>query len=207
MKREHILAILFFSGLWGISEAVLGDTLYRGDVPYASVPLTVIAFIVMSFAGVYFPQKGTATVIAACAMLYKFLNAPFFACHLLGILLTGVCYDLFFSIFAIKNRSLCVAAATYLSYALFALMITYAFRYDYWVQAGFIGVLRHIGISGSIAALGCAALVPLSFRLAERLKANFTTPFSLRLQLAPGSVSAVTIGLWVFSIAVYFLNH
>jgi hypothetical protein len=29
----------------------------------------------------------------------------------------------------------------------------------------------------------------------------------LRLQLAPGSVSAVTIGLWVFSIAAYFLHY
>lgn len=207
MKKEHILGILFFSGLWGISEAVLGDALYRADMPYASVPLTVIGFVVMSFATVYFPQKGTATVIAACAMLYKFLNAPFFACHLLGIFLTGVCYDLFFSVFAVRNRSLSAAAATYLSYASFALMITYAFRYDYWVQAGFTGVLRHIEISGSIAALGCAVLVPLSFRLAEQLKAHFATPFRLRLQLAPGSVSAVTIGLWVFGIAVYFLNY
>jgi hypothetical protein len=203
MKKEHILGILFFSGLWGISEAVLGDALYRGDVPYASVPLTVIGFVVMSFATVYLPQKGTATVIAACAMLYKFLNAPFFACHLLGIFLTGVCYDLFFGVFAVKNRSLSAAAATYLSHVLFALMITYAFRYDYWAQAGFIGVLRHTGISGSIAALGCAVLVPLSFRLAERLKANFATPFKLRLRLAPGSVSAVTIGLWGFGIMAY----
>jgi hypothetical protein len=203
MKKELILGILFFSGLWGISEAVLGDALYRGDVPYASVPLTVIGFVIMSFARVYFPQKGTATVIAACAMLYKFLNAPFFACHLLGILLMGVCYDLFFSVFTIRNRSLSAAAATYLSYASFALMITYAFRYDYWVQSGLAGVLRHIGISGSIAALGCAALVPLSFRLAERLKAHFATPFRLRLQLASGSVSAVTIGLWVFGIMAY----
>ena len=207
MKKEHILGILFFSGLWGISEAVLGDALYRADVPYASVPLTITGFVIMTFARVYFPQKGTVTVIAACAMLYKFLNVPFFACHLLGIFLMGVSYDLFFSVFTIKNRSLSAAAATYLSYALFALMITYAFRYEYWAQAGFAGVLRHIGISGSIAALGCAVLVPLSFRLAEQLRAHFATPFRLRLQLAPGSVSAVAIGLWIFRIAGYFLNH
>jgi hypothetical protein len=207
MKKEYILGILFFSGLWGISEAILGDALYRAQVPYASVPLTVIGFVIMTFASVYFPQKGTATAIAAFAMVYKFLNAPFFPCHLLGIFLTGVCFDLFFSVFAIRSRLLCAAAATYLSYALFALMITYAFRYDYWTQAGFAGVLRYIGISGSMAALGCAVFVPLSFRLAERLKANFATPFRLRLQLAPGSVSAVTIGLWVFSIAAYFLHY
>jgi hypothetical protein len=204
MKKEYILAILFFGALWGISEAVLGDALYRADVPYASVPLTIIGFVIMAFGTVYFPQrKGTATLIAACAMLYKFLNAPFFACHLLGILLMGLCYDLFFSILPTKNRSLSAVAATYLNYALFALMITYAFRYDYWLQAGFAKVLRHITISGSIAALGCAVLVPLSFRLGERLKANLAMPFRLRLQLAPGSVSVVTIGLWVFSLMAY----
>jgi len=95
MKKEHILGILFFAGLWGISEAVLGDALYSGNIPYASVPLTIIGFVLMAGARVYFPQIGTATLVAGCAMLYKFLNAPFFACHLLGILLTGMCYDLF----------------------------------------------------------------------------------------------------------------
>ena len=203
MKKDYILGVLFFGGLWGISEAALGGALYRAGIDYASVPLTIIGFIVMTMARVYFPQTGTATFVAACAMLYKFLNVPFFVCHLLGILMTGLCYDLFFSVFKIKSQSLSAAAATYLSYTLFGLMITYVFQYEHWVRAGFLGVLRHIGISGTMAALGCAILVPASFRLTERLKANFATPFNLRLQLVPGSVLAVTIGLWVFRIAVY----
>jgi len=203
MKKEHILGVLFFSGLWGISEAVLGGAMYRADALYASVPLTIIGFIVMTIAKVYFPQIGIATLIAACAMLYKFLNVPFFACHLLGILLMGICYDLFFSVFKIKNRSLSAAAAVYLNYALFALLITYVFRYEHWMQAGFAGVLRHIIISGSMAALGCAVLVPSCFRLGERLKANLVTPFNLRLQWVPGGVLAATIGLWAFSLTAY----
>ena len=203
MKKEYILGILFFGGLWGISEAVLGDALYSGNVPYASVPLTVIGFVLMAAARVYFPQTGTATFVAACAMLYKFLNAPFFACHLLGILLTGACYDLFVCVFKIKNRSLSTGAAVYLSYTLFALMITYVFRYEHWVQAGFVGVLRHIAISGSMAALACAILVPASLRLGMQIKANSARPFNLRLQFVPSGVLAVTMGLWIFSIAVY----
>ncbi len=203
MKKEHILGILFFGGLWGISEAVLGDALYRAEVLYASVPLTIIGFIVMSTAKVYFPQKGTATLIAACAMLYKFLNVPFFACHLLGILLMGLCYDLFFSVFKIKSRSLSAATAVYLNYALFGLMITYVFRYEHWVQGGFTEVLRHVGISGSMAALGCAVLVPSSFHLGERLKANYATPFNLRLKWASCAALVATVGLWVFSITAY----
>jgi len=206
MKKEYILGILFFSGLWGMSEAVLGGALYRVDVPYASAPLTVIGFIILTFARAYFPQKGTATLIAACAMLYKFLNAPFFACHLLGIFLTGLCYDLFFNVFKINSRSLSAAAATYLSYALFALLVTYIIRYGYWTQAGFTKVLQHVGICGSIAALGCAVLVPLSFGMGEQFKVNFAMPFKLRLQLAPGSISVLTIGLWLISVVAYFIK-
>jgi hypothetical protein len=203
MKKEYIIAVLFFGGLWGISEAVLGDALYRSDVPHASVPLTAIGFVVMTIAREYYPQKGTTTLIAACAMLYKFLNVPFFACHLLGILLTGICYDLFFSVLRIKNRPISAAAATYLSYALFALMITYIFRYEYWVQGGFTKVLNHIGIAGSMAALACAILVPAGFRLGERLRTTSENPFRLKLHVVPSSVLGVTMALWIFGIIVY----
>ncbi len=106
MKRTQIVGLLFFSGLWGLSEAVLGQALYSRNVPYASVPLTVAGLGVLTFARTFYPQRGIATAIAALALLYKFLNAPFFACHLLGILMTGVCYDLFFNVLRIKNRSI-----------------------------------------------------------------------------------------------------
>lgn len=203
MKKEYILAVLFFGGLWGLSEAILGDALYRTDVPYASVPLTAIGFAVMTVARAYYPQKGTATLIAACAMFYKFLNVPFFACHLLGILLTGICYDLFFNVLRIKSRSLSAAAATYLSYTMFALMITYIFRYEHWVQGGLVKVLIHIGITGSIAALACAVLVPASFLLSKHIGATSLNPFRFKLHIGPSSVFAVTVGLWIFGIIVY----
>jgi hypothetical protein len=203
VKKEYILAVLFFGGLWGLSEAVVGDALYRADVPYASVPLTAVGFIVMTVARTYYPQKGTATIIAACAMVYKFLNVPFFACHLLGILLTGMCYDLFFSVLQIKSRSLSAAAATYLSYTLFALMITYVFRYEHWVQGGLIKVLSHMGFAGSLAALACAALVPASSRLGEQIRTTSQNPFRLKLHVISNSVLAITTGLWIFGIVVY----
>ena len=206
MKKETVLGILFFSGIWGISEAVLGGLLYKAGVPYASVVLTIIAFVVLTFAKAYFPQKGIATLIAAFAMLYKFMNAPFFACHLLGILLTGICYDVFFSVFKIKNKSLCAAAAVYVNYILFALMMTYVFRYEYWAQAGLIKVLSYVGIGGSIAALGTAVFVPISLRIGEKLKAKYSTPFELQLRLAAGGISAATVLIWMFGLAVLFLN-
>ena len=200
MKKEYILGVLFFGGLWGISEALLGGALYRSGVPYASVPLTIIGFIILTFARAYFPQLGTATLIAVCAMMYKFLNTPFFACHFLGIVLLGASYDLFFSVLNIKNSSVKAAAATYLGYVSFAVMITYLFRYPYWVDRGFAGVMQHILIGGTITALGCAIMVPLSERWSQSLRSVQDTPFGWGRQLVPAGTSLVTTGLWAFGV-------
>jgi len=207
MKKEHILALLFFGGVWGICEAVLGDALYTNNVPNASVPLTVIGFIVMSLALVYLPKAGTATVVACFAMLYKFLNEPFFACHILGIVLLGISYDLFFSVFKVKNRAICAGLAAYVGYALFAFMITYLFRYEHWVQGGIGKVVRHIGISGTMAAIGCAVLVPLAFNVGEKFKSTFENLFELRFRLPPAAISLVVAGLWGFAVVSFLLQH
>jgi hypothetical protein len=207
VKREYILGVLFFGGVWGLSEAVLGGALYAAQVPYASVPLTAVGLAVLTVARAYFPQKGTATLVAACAMLYKFLNSPFFGCHLLGILITGACYDLVFDVLKIRTKALAAAVVTYLSYAAFALMITYLFRYQHWVQGGLALVLRHIFLAGSLAAVTCAGVVPLSARFAERLKSRSPAPFGLlRFPIANG-ISAVTLGLWASAVAMCLLSY
>jgi len=205
-KKEWILAMLFFGSLWGVSEAVLGGVLYRANVPYASVPLSVIGFVVLTFAWVYFPRAGTGIVVAACAMLFKFLNTPFFACHLLGILLMGGCYDLFFGVFKMRTRWLSALAATYLNYALFALMITYVFAYAPWVEGGFGKVLGHIAIAGTMAALASAVLVPWSFRVGERLKARLASPFVPRWNWTTGLISATTFALWALVTTTHILT-
>ncbi len=206
MKKEYVFGILFFSGLWGFSEAALGGVLYHFAIPRASVYLTIIGFSILTVARVYLPGRGIASTIAALAMLYKFLNTPFFACHLLGIFLLGACYDLFFNVLKLKNQSISAVLATYAGYSSFALMITYVFRYHHWVEAGLAKVIDHIVIGGTLAALGCAVFVPLSFRLGERLRTKFDMPFRLRLRLASGGVSVVTAGLWVFNIAAYLFS-
>lgn len=206
MRREDILGVLFFGGLWGISEATLGDALYSAGVPHASVPLTVIGFVILTFARAYRPSPGMATAIALCAMFYKFLNAPFFACHLLGIALMGMCYDVFLNTIRMRHAWLGTILATYANYAAFALMITYVARYPHWVQGGFAKILGHVGIDGSTAAIACALFVPLSLRLSERLRQAVPTPFAWRTALIPGSVAGITAGLWVLGIAAYFVH-
>jgi hypothetical protein len=202
MKKGYILGILFFGSLWGFSEAVLGGFLYSADIPYSSVYLTVIAVSILAVASVYLPSRGVLSAIAAFAMLYKFLNTPFFACHFLGILLLGMCCDLFFNVLKMKNRSLSAILAVYVNYSLFALMITYVFRYNHWVEASLSKIANHILIGGTITALVCAVAVPLSYKFGEWLQsgkpqANLVESFS-RMRL-----SIVTTGMWLFAFVMF----
>ncbi|MHC4624471.1 MAG: hypothetical protein ACYS4W_11280 [Planctomycetota bacterium] len=206
MRKDFVLGVLFFSGLWGLCEAVLGGALYAAGVPHASVVLTGCGLVILSFAAVYFPHKGIPTAIASCAMLYKFLNEPFFACHLVGILLTGICYDMVFNVLKARNKAVAAAGTVYVSYALFALLMTYVVRYEYWAQAGAGKVLGHVLVSGSMAALVCALFVPLAYRIGDRLKRGHSMPFAPSRRLAPSGVSLATVGLWIFGMAAYLLS-
>jgi hypothetical protein len=207
VSRQYILGLLFFGGVWGLSEATLGDALYRAGVPYASVPLTAIGFVVLTFARAYFPRPGTAALIASFALLYKFLNTPFFACHLLGIVLMGLCYDVFFNALRLRAAWLAAGLATYANYAAFALMITYVARYNHWVQGGFGKILEHVGVSGSMAALACALLVPLSLRLSVKLKSAVPAPFAWRISPVPTALTGLTAGLWMLGIVSCVLSY
>ena len=206
MKNQTLWGILFFSALWGISEVFVGGMLYSAHIAHASVILTVIAFVILTFARVYLPFRGIATLIAVLTMLYKFMFTPQFACHMLGILFTGLCYDLCFSGRKSLNKSLCAVCAVYLSYAAFALTITYLFRYDHWAQASLTKVLSYIGISGSITAAACAVLVPLSFTAAKKLKARFAASFGLPLRLATPGISMTATLVWLTGMVVYFVR-
>ncbi len=285
-----MLGILFFSALWGASEAGLGGVLYRAHIPHSSVPLTIIAFVILSIARVYFPQKGSSTLIGSVAMLYKFLNTPFFGCHLLAIFLLGVSYDLVFSLFKltqakacgyqelseakardykvaaplrlhekvaatlraralqgeafrlhekgsscwvnIRNKALFGLVTTYVGYILFALTITYVFRYHHWVEEGIPRIVRYVGISGTMASLGNAIFVPISLHLGQILKKKVTNPFEfselwvwicrgsiyrtrdngrhkcrpynyLKSGLLTGGICLITLGLWILGVMRY----
>jgi hypothetical protein len=200
MKKEYVLGILLFSGLWGLSEALLGGALYGSQIPYASVPLTLIAFAILTIATMYMPMKGTATAIALCAMLYKFLNEPFFACHLLGIAMVGVCYDVFFSFIQVKNKSVSAFAAAIVNYALFAFMMTYIFNNGFWNTSKLTG---HI-FEGLLAAGGCAIIVPVIMQLGTIVKNRIGKSFDARWNPATGIALASAFGLWAFSIAAFF---
>jgi len=162
---------LLFGSLWGLSEVAGGGILYAVEVPSASIFLAAWALFILAVARGFVNLPGSSTVIGAVATLFKLVNASPFICHLLGIFMLGLAFDIAATLLGRSERRLSFRnmftgiVSAYGGYAFFALSITYIVRYHTWVQGGWPKVAHHMFISGSIAALVAAAVVPVGYYL------------------------------------------
>lgn len=168
-KYRNWLWLLLFGSLWGINELVTGEILYNVDAPGSSVILTAIALLILAMARGMLNKPGTSTVVGIVAVLFRFTNTAPSYCHLFGIFLLGVTFDVFSSIL-IKGKtkvswrhSLTGITTAYSNNIVFALLMAYVIRYKYWVAEGFPKVAQHMYGSASLAALLSVLLVPLGF--------------------------------------------
>lgn len=168
-KFKPIMWLFLFGSIWGINEVFLGEIMYRNDVSYSSVILTVMTLFLLALSRGMVNKPGSSTLIGTFAVLFRLANTAPSYCHLLGIFLMGATFDVFSSLL-IKNEQkapLRWGAAGMLSAfgnnAIFALLMAYVIRYEFWVVAGTSKVIDHIFVSGSLTAVLAAFLVPLGF--------------------------------------------
>jgi hypothetical protein len=168
-KIKPVLWLFLFGSVWGINEVFLGEILYRNDVQNSSVILTVMALFFLAIARGMINKPGSSALIGAFAALFRLANTAPSYCHLLGIFVLGATFDVFFSLL-VKNKEQAFLRwgaagmlSAFVNNALFALSITYVFRYEYWVAGGFSKVSQHIFISGSIITAIAVFVVPLGF--------------------------------------------
>ena len=165
--------LFLFGSIWGMNEVFLGEILYRGEVQNSSVILTVMAFFVLSISRAMINKPGSSALIGTFAALFRLANTAPSYCHLLGIFVLGLTFDVFATLLIKTDEKaplkwgLTGAMSAFGNNALFALLITYVFRYEYWVVGGFSKVSHHIFISGSISFLLAAFLVPLGFLIGQ----------------------------------------
>lgn len=161
--------LFLFGSLWGINEVIFGKILFKDSMLFATVWLAAWAFFMLAIARGVLNKPGSSTVIGIFAVIFKLANtAPFF-CHLLGIFALGLVFDVF-STFLMKNErkvsyrsSLSGVLSAYGGFTLFALVITYFVRYEYWIAGGLAKVIHHIFVNGSFAALIAIVAVPLGY--------------------------------------------
>ena len=168
---KNWLWFILFGSLWGINEVLMGEVLSTNNVPHFSVLLTVIALFILAVSRGIVNKPGSSTVIGLIAVLFKLANAAPFHCHLLGIFMVGLVFDILATFFIKSEKtsaikcSLTGILSAYLGNALFALVITYLIRYDVWTSGGSSKVLGHIFVAGTLTAILAAFAVPLGFRL------------------------------------------
>ena len=200
MERfKPLIWVFMFGSIWGISEAVGGDALYTANIAHASIWLSTWALFLLAFARAQNNTPGTSSAIGGIAALFRLVNAGPFICHLLGIFILGVAFDLA-ATFLLKRRGkiflrggLTGILGAYGGYALFALIITYIVQYEFWVVGGWPKVSGHIFLSGSFAALFAAFFVPLGYWLSQKEK----TSKVFHSRWATSSALALIFFLWI----------
>jgi hypothetical protein len=202
LRREKfwpLVWVILFGSLWGMSEVFGGGALYEADIPSASVWLSVWALFLLAFARTLLHTPGTSTAIGAVAAVFRLVNAGPFICHLLGIFLLGVAFDLAASFLwkrktkGFFRKGLTGILSAYGGYALFALIITYIIRYETWVAGGWPKVADHIFASGSLAAAAAAVIVPFGYMIGRRTK----LAGSLSSRWAYSGALVLSLLLWV----------
>ena len=195
---KNWLWFILFGSLWGINEVVMGEVLSTSEVPHFSVLLTVIALLILAVARGIVNKPGSSTAIGMIAALFKLANAAPFYCHLLGIFMVGLTFDIFASLLIKSEKTSAVKCgltgilSAYSGNILFALVITYIIRYETWVSGGWPKVSDHIFVSGSLTALAAAAIVPLGAWLGQKRRV-FLFLYS---RWAYSSALAVILLLW-----------
>jgi hypothetical protein len=185
--RLVFLALL--ASAWGLSELIGGETIW----------LTARALLLLAVARALLNRPGTSTVMAAIAMLFKSVNTAPFLCHLAGIALLGIAFDLMASLlWRDDRRTLLRAAATgassaYLSCLLFAVAMVWVVRFEHWVGGGLDRVVEYTLTSGSGGALTALVVVPLGLWLGSLLERRV----ALRPLVAVRGAAAACLALWV----------
>jgi len=166
--------VLLFGSLWGMNELFTGELLSSRGVPHYSVILAAWAFFILAVARGVWNKPGSSTMIAAVATLFKLANTAPFICHLAGIFLLGVGFDIVASLLLKKENRITLRSVmtgilgAYAGYSLFAIIITYVIRYHIWVEGGLPKIVNHIFVGGSFAALAAAIVVPVGLLIGRQ---------------------------------------
>jgi len=169
--RRYIFLLLVCATLWGIYEFAVGGWLYGHHIPKSSVYLTAGALLLLGMS-MRLPI-GSGAIISALAMLFKFMNHPFYACHMVAIFLIGVSYDIsriLWRRYSSRNYYPVVVGFStgYLSAIMFSLTITYLVQHPHWV-GGLPQVINYIGVQGTMFAIAGTVMVPLGVRLYDKV--------------------------------------
>ena len=137
--------------------------------------LLIAVFILAASRGMI-NKPGSSTIVGAVAVVFKLVHVAPFYCHLAAIFILGFIFDLFSTILLRKStcslirQALTGFALAFSSNAVFGLLMTYVFRYRYWIINGNQKMIEHIFVDGGLLAFLSLFFFPLGYMIGRSLK-------------------------------------
>jgi hypothetical protein len=210
-KKRLILGIILFGSVWGGLEAlgikVMGATGFDPSSPV----LALIAILLLASARMIFPRAGTTVLIALVAAGFKFLSLPsVYFCQICAVLLTGVVFDLTFTLAERKGWTqrpvmlgILGLVGSYLNYLAFAFSQAYLLLNPYWAERGVAGLLRWVYTDGSYAAALTFFGIVVGASLGRKLAPTFLRWQDLKERAYARGLLLTSLGFWLLGIVLY----
>ena len=163
--RWRVFCLFLLASAWGLSELIGGETVW----------LTAVAVLILAAARTLVNRAGSSTALAAIAVLFKSVNTAPFLCHLVGIALLGIAFDLMASLLWREDRkqyfraALTGAISAYLSCFLFGISMIWIIKFKHWTGGGLERLGEYMLSSGSRGALTALVVVPVGLWLGRLL--------------------------------------
>lgn len=198
--KKYLLWILLFGSLIGLSETLIASF----SMPYRSVILSSITILILSIARIQIPKFGTSFLIIAIAIFFKINNFGVYSCSpnflLCGptaMLLLGISYEVFASLFIKKNSLkylnliLTCGVTAIVTFSFFALMNTFILKT--WDTTR---LTEYIFIKSSLTAVVSGAFSVFALYLMKTFKVESTAKYNP--YIVNSILGSVVIALWVF---------
>lgn len=160
-----MICLFLLASAWGLSELIGGET----------VVLTAVALLLLATGRALVNRFGSSTAMATIAVLFKSVNTAPFLCHLAGIALLGIAFDLTATLLWRDDRrpflrAACAGAiSAYLSCFLFAASMVWIVKFRNWPDGGFERIGEYTLSSGTRGALTALVVVPVGLWLGRLL--------------------------------------
>lgn len=165
MTGWRLVCLAVLASAWGLSELVGGE----------AVILTGVGLLLLGVGRALFNSPGSSSGMALIAVLFKSVNTAPFLCHLAGILLLGIAFDVMATLLWRDDAKRWLWAAltgvtsSYLSCFLFAASMAWIFKFRIWPEGGLDLVGEYTLSSGSRGAITALVVVPLGLWIGRLL--------------------------------------
>lgn len=200
LQKRNLLWILFFGTLIGLSETFLGSF----SLISRSVVLGSITLILLALARYMIRKPGTSLLIIAIAVLFKVnstgiqsCDVNFFLCGPTALMLIGIFFEIFASLFISKDSfkylsyALACSATAVMAFTMFGVMDTFILKV--WDTAK---LMEYIFLKSTLTAIISSTLSIFGLYVAVSLK-NYSY-FKAKSWVGYGVLSVMIIALWLF---------